>query len=57
MSERNLSGKNDPSHDDEEAQESITFTKHAYVEYWFSFAEQAQKWLKDQEQSLRAKCS
>jgi hypothetical protein len=41
ISEKNMSGKNDPSDEDEEALERIgSFTKHAYVEYWFCYAEQ-----------------
>jgi hypothetical protein len=41
ISEKNMSGKNDPSDEDEEAPERIgSFTKYAYVEYWVCYDEQ-----------------
>jgi hypothetical protein len=47
ISEKTMSGKNDPSDEDEEVSETIgSFTKYAYVEYWFCYAEQYPQFFK-----------
>jgi hypothetical protein len=41
INDMNVSGRNDPSDDEELAQDYFAlFAKHVYVEYWHSFAKQ-----------------